>query len=75
MQLNSPMFLAKLGSVRRQLIASFSAVNRNKVNRPKSRILIGISASIYVHVGARSPPKRVVQALHQAFIDQPVLEI
>lgn len=74
-QMNSPMFLASLGSVRRQLVASFSPKKRNKVNRLKSRILIGITASTYVQASASTPPKRVVQTLHQAFIDQEVLEI
>lgn len=74
-QMNSPMFLANLGSVRRQLVASFSPDKRNKVNRLKSRILIGVTASTYVQASAGAPPKRVVQALHQAFVDQKVLEI
>lgn len=74
-QMKSPMFLASLGSVRRQLVASFSPEKRNKVNRLKSRILIGVTASTYVQASANAPPKRVVQALHQAFIDQEVLEI
>lgn len=74
-QMNSPMFLASLGSVRRQLVASFSPKKRNEVNRLKSRILIGITASTYVQASASAPPKRVVQTLHQAFIDQEVLEI
>lgn len=74
-QMNSPMFLANLGSVRRQLVASFSPKKRNRVNRLKSRILIGVTASTSVQAGAQSPPKRVVQALHQAFIDQEILDI
>lgn len=74
-QMNSPMFLANLGSVRRQLVASFSPEKRNKVTRLKSRILIGVTASTYVQAGANAPPKRVIQALHQSFINQEVLEI
>lgn len=74
-QMNSPMFLASLGSVRRQLVASFSPEKRHKVNRLKSRILIGATASTYVQQGVAAPPKRVVQALHQAFIDQETLAI
>lgn len=74
-QMNSPMFLASLGSVRRQLVASFSPKKRTQVNQLKSRILIGLTASTYVQRSASAPPKRVVQALHQAFIDQEVLEI
>lgn len=74
-QMKSPMFLANLGSVRRQLVASFSPGKRDKVNRLKSRILIGITASTAVQAGASAPPKRVVQAVHQAFVDQKVLEL
>ena len=74
-QMNSPLFLAGLGSVRRQLVASFSPEKRTKVNRIKSRILIGITASTYVQASANPPSKRVVQALHQAFINQEMLEI
>lgn len=74
-QMNSPMFLASLGSVRRQLVASFSLEKRNKVNRLNSRIMIGVTASTYVQASANTPPKRVVQALHQAFVAQESLEI
>ncbi|SMX39260.1 helix-turn-helix transcriptional regulator [Octadecabacter ascidiaceicola] len=74
-QMNSPMFLANLGSVRRQLVASFSPEKRSKVERLKSRILIGDTASTYVQTSMNAPPKRVVQAVHQAFIDQQTIEI
>ena len=74
-QMNSPMFLANLGSVRRQLVASFSKKKRAQVTRLKSRILVGVTASTYVQASASAPPKPVVQALHQTFIDQEVLEI
>jgi predicted DNA-binding transcriptional regulator YafY len=74
-QMNSPMFLANLGSVKRQLVASFSPQKRTKVNRIKSRILIGITSSTYVQASANTAHKPVIQALHQAFIDQEKLEI
>ncbi len=74
-QMKSPMLLANLASVRRQLVASFSPEKRNKVNRLKSRILIGVTASTYVQASASAPTNRVVQAVHQAFIDQKVLEL
>lgn len=74
-QMNSPMFLANLDSVRRQLVASFSPAKRTMVDRLKSRILVGVTASTYVQAGTTAPPKPVVQALHQAFTDQEVLEI
>lgn len=74
-QMKSPMFLANLASVQRQLVASFSPTKRRQVNRLKSRILIGVTASTYVQASASTPPKRVVQALHQAFIDLECLQI
>tara|TARA_R110002126_G_scaffold274838_1_gene420080 strand:- start:191 stop:925 length:735 start_codon:yes stop_codon:yes gene_type:complete len=74
-KMESPLFLANLASVRRQLVASFSPEKRQRVNRLKSRILIGATASTYVQAGIASPPKRLVQTLHQAFIDQEMLSI
>ncbi|MEM8591477.1 MAG: WYL domain-containing protein [Pseudomonadota bacterium] len=74
-QMQSPLFLANLGSVRRQLVASFSPAKRDQVKRLKARILIGVTASTYVQAGISAPSKRVVQALHQAFLDQETLEI
>ncbi|WP_291842770.1 WYL domain-containing protein [Maricaulis sp.] len=74
-KMGSPLFLANLASVRRQLVASFSPEKRKHVNRLKSRILIGNTASTYVQAGVASPPKRLVQTLHQAFIGQEVLSI
>ena len=74
-QMNSPMFLASLDSVRRQLVASFSPDKRSKVNRLKSRIMIGVTASTFVQASLNTPPRRVVQSLHQAFIDRETLEI
>jgi predicted DNA-binding transcriptional regulator YafY len=74
-QMNSPMFLASLGSVRRQLVASFSPEKRKRVNRLNSRIIIGVTASTYVQTSANTPPERVVQTLHQAFVAQELLEI
>ena len=48
---------------------------RRQVDRLKSRIMIGITASTFVQASASAPPKRIVQALHQAFITQTELEI
>ena len=74
-QMNSPMFLANLDSIRRQLVASFSPAKREMVDRLKSRILVGVTASTYVQAGTSAPPKPIVQALHQAFTDQETLAI
>lgn len=74
-QMNSPMFLANLGSVRRQLIASFSSSKRHRVSGLKSRILIGATASTFVQATFISTNERAIQALHQAFLDQRALLI
>ena len=74
-QMDSPLFLARLRSVRRQLVASFSPATRSKVEGLKSRILVGVTASPFVQAGAATPPKRVVQALHQGFVERKMIEI
>jgi predicted DNA-binding transcriptional regulator YafY len=74
-KMGSPMFLANLGAIRRQLVASFSPKKRAQVSRLKSRILIGVTASTYVQAGVKALPKRVVQALHQGFVDLETLAI
>jgi predicted DNA-binding transcriptional regulator YafY len=73
--MQSPIFLANLASVRRQLVASFSPEKRKQVDRLKSRIMIGMTSSTFVQSGAAAPPRRVVQAVHQAFVAQTELEI
>lgn len=74
-QMNASIFLANLGSVKRQLIASFSPEKRSRVNRLKSRILIGVTASTFVQTNAASLDDRIIQTLHQAFVDQAALDI
>lgn len=74
-RMNSPMFLANLDSVRRQLVASFSPAKREDIDRLKFRILVGVTASTYVQASVKAPPKAVVHALHQAFVDQETLEL
>lgn len=74
-QMKSPLFLAHLGSVRRQLIASFSPEKRQNVEAMTSRILIGDTASTYVQTSMDRPAKRVVQAVHQAFMHRETLSI
>lgn len=73
--MGSPIFLGNLAAVRRQLVASFSPEKRAKIERLKSRILIGPTASIPVQSSVAVPSKPVVQALHQAFLDQEALAI
>lgn len=74
-QMQSPMFLANLGSVRRQLEASFSAEKRDQIYKIKSRILVGATASHFVQAGAHSPPDRVVQTVHQSFVAREQIDI
>lgn len=74
-QMRSPIFLANLDSVRRQLVASFSPEKRKQIDRLRFRIMIGVTASTFVQARASVPSKRVVQALHQAFMTQTELEI
>lgn len=74
-KMSSPIFLASLESVRRQLIASFSPDKRERVEALKSRILVGVTASTYVQASASPPPDPVIKALHQAFMDKERLDI
>lgn len=74
-QLGSPIFLASLDGVRRQLIASFSPEKRERVEALKSRIVVGVTASTFVQASASAPPDLVIKTLHQAFIDKEALDI
>ncbi|SMP11134.1 helix-turn-helix transcriptional regulator [Shimia sagamensis] len=74
-QMNSPLFLAQMGSIRRQLIASFSREKRRAVEGIKKRILIAEQASLPVQTSMGKPKPRVVQTLHQAFLNQKLVEI
>ncbi len=69
-QMKSSIFLANLASIRRQLIASFSAEKRDRVDRLKSRILIGETASTFTQASIVSANSKAVQKLHQGFLDQ-----
>lgn len=79
-RMDSPLFLANLGAVRRQLVASFSPEKHARVDRLKSRILIGATASTFVQASLIAPAPdatntRVVRALHRAFVDHETLQI
>ena len=69
-QMNSPIFLANLGSIRRQLVASFAPDKWNRVKRIKSRVLIGTTASTAVQGTVAPSGNRVIQTLHQSFLNQ-----
>lgn len=74
-QMNSPIFLSQLATVRRQLVASFSADKRFQVDQIKARILIGQTASTAVQQTIVEGQRRVMQDLHQAFLSRKVLRI
>ena len=74
-QMNSPLFLAQLGSIRAQLIASFAPDKRQKVTDLKARILVGGSASPFVLSSFETAKQSIVQHLHQAFVSQQCLVI
>lgn len=74
-QMNSPIFLANLNSIRRQLMSSFAPDKRHKVKDLKSRILIGQSASKFVLESFESVNRSVVQKLHQAFLDKRAMTV
>ncbi|ESP90944.1 MULTISPECIES: helix-turn-helix transcriptional regulator [Pseudoalteromonas] len=74
-QMNSPLFMAHLSSVRHKVMASFSPSMKHKVNGIKSRIIIGKSASENVLAHFSAPEKSSVELLHQAFLMQQHIEI
>ncbi len=74
-QMNSPIFLANLGSIRRQLVASFAPNKRHRVDSIKSRVLIGATASTFVQQTFVPPGTRIIQTLHQSFLNQKSLVI
>jgi len=67
-QMNSPLFMAHLTSVRHKLMASFSPSMKNKVNGLKARILIGESASRFVLIKFSKPKRQIVEKIHHAFL-------
>ncbi|TQV85000.1 helix-turn-helix transcriptional regulator [Aliikangiella coralliicola] len=67
-QMNSPLFMAHLSSIRHKIMASFSPSMKSKVNGIKARIIIGHSASEFVLSNFSSPKHKAVEKLHQAFL-------
>lgn len=74
-QMNSPLFLAQLKSIRHKLMASFSPDKKSKIQNLKSRILIGESASSFVLSSFDVSPQSAIAILHQAFVMQQNLKI
>jgi len=74
-QMNSPLFMAHLSSIRHKIMASFSPSMTSKVNGIKARIIIGESASDIVLSNFLSPKRQAVEQLHQAFLMLQRIEI
>ena len=67
-QMNSPLFMAHLTTMRHKLIASFSPAMKNKVTGLKARILIGKPASQCVLSEYSKANRQIVETIHQAFL-------
>jgi len=74
-QMKSPLLMASLVTVRRKLMASFSPSMKHQLNKLKSRILIGESASPFVLSAFITAKPTVVKKLHQAFLNTQALQI
>lgn len=67
-QMDSPLFMAHLSSIRHKIMASFSPSMKSKVNGIKARIIIGKSATEMVLSSFDAPKHKAVEKLHQAFL-------
>lgn len=74
-QMQSPIFMASLKSIRHKLMASFSADMKHKVTGLKDRIRIGQGVSSMVLATLIENNKVLVENLHQAFLMQTCCEI
>jgi predicted DNA-binding transcriptional regulator YafY len=68
-QMESPMLMANLGSVRRKLMASFSPEMMSRISGLKGRIRVGAPVSASVLASATATNPQVAARLHQAFLD------
>ncbi|KAJ55575.1 hypothetical protein ACMU_12845 [Actibacterium mucosum KCTC 23349] len=74
-QLQSPLFMANLGSVRQKLVASFGPRQRAQVARLKSRILVGQHASNPTRESLAPVDATAIRRLHRAFVERRLLQI
>lgn len=74
-QMKSPILMANLAPVRRKIMASFSPTDRHRVQKLKSRILIGRMASVDVQGNYTPPQSGIVDRFHEAFLLMKVAEI
>jgi len=74
-QMQSQIFLANLRSIRTKLVASFSPDKRSKVDKLKSRVLVGGTASFTVQQSMSKKRERIVGKLHEAFVEMQTCKI
>lgn len=74
-QMKSPILMANLAPVRRKVMASFSPTDRHRVQKLKSRILIGTTASVEVQGNYTPPAAGPMERFHEAFLLMQVAEI
>ncbi len=74
-QMESPLFMAHLGSIRRKLMASFGPGLGFRVRDLKNRVKIGKPASIAMLENYAPPAPEPVRQIHQAFVGRRRLEI
>lgn len=74
-QMKSPILMANLAPVRRKVMASFSPADRSRVQKLKSRILIGRTASVDVQENYAPPQAGPIERFHEAFLLMKVAEI
>jgi predicted DNA-binding transcriptional regulator YafY len=74
-QMESPLFMAGLRSVRRKLAASFAPGLRGRVEGLKARVLVGQPASAAVLASVQRVDPSAIRALHRAFLHLRTLEI
>ena len=74
-QMETPMLMANLASVRRKLTASFSPAMASRVAGLKARIRVGKPVSAALSGQASAPRPEVVEQLNQAFLNLQCLSI
>lgn len=68
-QMESPLLMANLASVRRKLMASFAPAMSSRISGLKARIRVGKPVTAGLLAGASAPLPQVVAPLHQAFLN------
>lgn len=74
-KLNSPLFLQDMKSIKDRIAAAFPESQRKQIQKIRTRLYIGDSASENVLAAHGTPDKRFVAAVHDAFFSQSLLSI